>query len=84
MGSLLLRKSLVFFGLLVLLLASGITFGWTALEVALKRDKIFPNATESDRNTRLQAIMTTGTVAGSFGGVWRLCSLLVYTIVWLL
>ena len=66
--SLLVNKLLVGCGLVVLLCASGITFGWTALEVALKRDGIYGNLTPSNRNTKLQLVMTTASCCVSFGG----------------
>lgn len=63
-----LEHCLVGVGLVVLLLSSGITYAFTALEVVLKREGLYADLTEAERNTKLSAIMTVAMVCVNVGG----------------
>ena len=66
----LLKAGLVACGLATILLSAGVTFGWTPLEVVLKREGLYSNITAAERDTKLEIVVSLGLFASNFGGVF--------------
>lgn len=69
MGCLSLEGALVGVGLVTLILSSGVTYGWTALEVVLKKDGLYADMSTAERNTKLELIMNVAMVCVNAGGI---------------
>jgi hypothetical protein len=63
-----LEGALVGVGLVVLILSSGITYGWTVLETILQKEGLYKHDSKAERNTKLTNIGTVAMVCVNVGG----------------
>jgi hypothetical protein len=62
------QLALVLNGLVVIVLASGITYGFTSLQVVLKREGVYGNLTPTERTDKLSLLSTIAMMCLNIGG----------------